>query len=93
MLIGVLAGWALPGIVAFLHRFSVSTTSIPIAVGHLSRRRRKVRWKRLVTWSDHTPVFLSALSVLFQPHTNIYNPTGSTFEEVESERDAWESNW
>lgn len=33
MLIGVLAGWALPGIVPFLERFSVGTTSIPIAVG------------------------------------------------------------
>lgn len=36
--------------------------------------------------------FFSALSVLFQPQPNIYNPTGSTFEGVESERDAWESN-
>ncbi len=33
MLIGVLAGYALPGIVPFLNRFSVGTTSIPIAVG------------------------------------------------------------
>ena len=33
MLIGVPAGWALPGIVPFLNRFSVGTTSIPIAVG------------------------------------------------------------
>src|SRR5579871_6447181 len=33
MLIGVLAGWALPGIVPFLNRYSVGTTSIPIAVG------------------------------------------------------------
>jgi ACR3 family arsenite transporter len=33
MLLGVLAGWALPGIVPFLNRFSVGTTSIPIAVG------------------------------------------------------------
>jgi arsenite transporter len=33
MLIGVLAGWGLPGIVPFLNRFSVGTTSIPIAVG------------------------------------------------------------
>jgi arsenite transporter len=33
MLVGVFSGWALPGIVPFLNRFSVGTTSIPIAVG------------------------------------------------------------
>ena len=33
MLIGVAAGWSMPGIVPFLNRFSVGTTSIPIAVG------------------------------------------------------------
>jgi arsenite transporter len=33
MLVGVTAGWALPGVVPFLNRFSVGTTSIPIAVG------------------------------------------------------------
>jgi ACR3 family arsenite transporter len=33
MIIGVCAGWVAPGIVPFLNRFSVGTTSIPIAIG------------------------------------------------------------
>jgi ACR3 family arsenite transporter len=33
MAVGVIAGWLLPGIVPFLNRFDVGTTSIPIAVG------------------------------------------------------------
>jgi ACR3 family arsenite transporter len=33
MAIGVIAGWLYPGIVPFLNRFSVGTTSIPIAAG------------------------------------------------------------
>jgi arsenite transporter len=33
MALGILLGWVLPGVVPFLNRFSVGTTSIPIAVG------------------------------------------------------------
>lgn len=33
MILGVVAGWLVPGIVPLLNRFSVGTTSIPIAVG------------------------------------------------------------
>jgi ACR3 family arsenite transporter len=33
MVVGVGLGWLLPGVVPFLNRFSVGTTSIPIAVG------------------------------------------------------------
>ena len=33
MAVGVVAGWLYPGIVPFLNRFSVGTTSIPIAAG------------------------------------------------------------
>jgi len=33
MVLGVLLGWLVPGVVPFLNRFSIGTTSIPIAVG------------------------------------------------------------
>jgi ACR3 family arsenite transporter len=33
MICGVLLGWLAPGIVPFLNRFSIGTTSIPIAIG------------------------------------------------------------
>jgi ACR3 family arsenite transporter len=33
MVIGVAMGWRVPGVVPFLNRFSIGTTSIPIAVG------------------------------------------------------------
>lgn len=33
MALGVVAGWLVPGVVLFLNRFSIGTTSIPIAVG------------------------------------------------------------
>jgi len=33
MVVGVVLGWLVPGVVPFLDRFSIGTTSIPIAVG------------------------------------------------------------
>ncbi len=33
MVFGVVSGWLAPGVVPFLNRFTVGTTSVPIAVG------------------------------------------------------------
>jgi ACR3 family arsenite transporter len=50
MLLGVLAGWMIPGIASFLDRFSIGTTSVPIAVGLIVMMYppfTKVRYERL----------------------------------------------
>ena len=33
MAVGVISGWLIPGIVPFLNRFNIGTTSVPIAIG------------------------------------------------------------
>ncbi len=63
MVLGVVSGWLMPGIVPFLNRLSIGTTSIPIAVGLIVMMYppfTKVRYEELhLVFRDKSILLLS----------------------------------